>query len=145
MCGQDRFDILVSAPLQVRQTLTGCWLVRERSNPQMRRKDCKLGLHAERKPSAAGFQAILMLRMSSSGILRRVALVKTDVSEGRRDPSYIVPRSPILVTLMKEALPTSETSVRSTATRRNIPEDGILHSHRRGNLRSYIALTGWIL
>jgi hypothetical protein len=26
-----------------------------------------------------------------------------------------------------------------------IPEDGILHSHRRGNLKSYIALTGWTL
>jgi hypothetical protein len=23
------------------------------------------------------------------------------------------------------------------------PEDGILHSHRRENLKSYIALTGW--
>jgi hypothetical protein len=27
----------------------------------------------------------------------------------------------------------------------HIPEDGILHSHRRDNLRSYIALTGWAL
>jgi hypothetical protein len=26
-----------------------------------------------------------------------------------------------------------------------IPEDGILHSHRRKNLKSYIALTGWAL
>jgi hypothetical protein len=26
-----------------------------------------------------------------------------------------------------------------------IPEDGILHSHRRENLKSYIALTGWAL
>jgi hypothetical protein len=26
-----------------------------------------------------------------------------------------------------------------------IPEDDILHSHRRGNLKSYIALTGWTL
>jgi hypothetical protein len=24
-----------------------------------------------------------------------------------------------------------------------IPEDGILHSHRRENLKSYTALTGW--
>jgi hypothetical protein len=31
------------------------------------------------------------------------------------------------------------------ATRRNIPEDTILHSDRRENLKSYIALTGWIL
>jgi hypothetical protein len=27
----------------------------------------------------------------------------------------------------------------------DIPEDGILHSHRRENLKSYIALTGWTL
>jgi hypothetical protein len=26
-----------------------------------------------------------------------------------------------------------------------IPEDGVLHSHRRENLKSYIALTGWAL
>jgi hypothetical protein len=26
-----------------------------------------------------------------------------------------------------------------------ISEDGILHSDRRGNLKSYIALTGWTL
>jgi hypothetical protein len=26
-----------------------------------------------------------------------------------------------------------------------IPEDGILLSHRREHLKSYIALTGWIL
>jgi hypothetical protein len=25
------------------------------------------------------------------------------------------------------------------------PEDDILHSHRRENLKSYIALTGWTL
>jgi hypothetical protein len=57
----------------------------------------------------------------------------------------IVPSSPSLVTLMMEALSSSETSVLTRATRRNIPEDDILHSRRRENLKSYIALTGWTL
>jgi hypothetical protein len=57
----------------------------------------------------------------------------------------VVPSSPILVTLMKEALDSSVTSVLTRATRRNIPQDDILHSHRRENLKTYIALTGWTL
>jgi hypothetical protein len=56
-----------------------------------------------------------------------------------------VPNSLIVVTLMMEALSSSETFVRTRATLRHIAEDGILHSHRRVNLKSYIALTGWCL
>jgi hypothetical protein len=44
-----------------------------------------------------------------------------------------------------EALSSSETSVLTRATQRKIPEDDILHSPRRENLKSYIALTGWAL
>jgi hypothetical protein len=75
--------------------------------------------------------------MPSSGMLLRVALVRTDVSEELSTSTIRVPSTPILVTLMKEALSSSKTSVLTRATWHNIQEDGILHSHHHENLKSY--------
>jgi hypothetical protein len=98
--------------------------------------------------------------MASSGMLRRVALVRTDVSEelsasfirvtriGELGTTLAVTRNRRTLrrnTLMKEALSSSETSILTRATRRKIPEDAILHSNRRENLKSYIELAGWTL
>jgi hypothetical protein len=43
-------------------------------------------------------------------------------------------------TLKMEMIRSSETSVYTESTRRHIPEDGIIHSHRRENHKSYLYL-----
>jgi hypothetical protein len=47
----------------------------------------------------------------------------------------------ILSAVKTEAIRSSETLVVIRPTTPHIPEDGILHSHRRENRKSYIALT----
>jgi hypothetical protein len=49
-----------------------------------------------------------------------------------------IPSPPILLTVMMEAVRSSETSALTRATRRKNSEDGILHTYRRENLKSYI-------
>jgi hypothetical protein len=80
-----------------------------------------------------------------------VDFVRTDVSE-EHAASIIrllvtakVPTSSILVTPMMEMLLSYETSALTRTSRCKIPEDDILPSHRLGNLKSDIALTGWAL
>jgi hypothetical protein len=111
-------------------------------------------------------------RMASSGMLCRVALLRTDVSAElsasfirvtrigelgttlavtsnrfvflrsmRRSPvTATAPSTPILVTLMMEVLSSSETSVLTRSTWRNIPEDGILQCTKDLNI-SYMTST----
>jgi hypothetical protein len=91
--------------------------------------------------------------MVSSGLLRCVAFVRTDVSEEPGASFIRVTKIGELGTTQaatsnrrtlrrntKEAPGSSETSVLTRATRRNNPEHTILHSHRRENLKSYILL-----
>jgi hypothetical protein len=94
--------------------------------------------------------------MMSSGMLHRVALVRTDVSEelsasfirmtkigelGTTLAVSINRRTLRKNTLMREAQSSSKTSVLTRATRRNNPADTILHSHCRENLKFYIVYT----
>jgi hypothetical protein len=82
--------------------------------------------------------------MVSSGILRHVALVRTSVSVEtfhHNMPLLLVtaniPSCRIRLTLMMEAIRSSETLILTRAMWRNIPEGGILHSHRCENHKSY--------
>jgi hypothetical protein len=111
-------------------------------------------------------EVVCYLKMLSSGMLCHVALVRSDVSEEHITSiirvtrisklrtmiavtsncsmlqllvtSTVIPSSLILVTLIVEAIRSSETSVLTRATWCNIPEDGIFHSHCHENLKSYM-------
>jgi hypothetical protein len=82
--------------------------------------------------------------MPSSGMLRRVALVGTDVFEARSATIIRLTRIGELVTLalsinchtlQKNNTYSSETSVLTRVTRRNNPEDGILDASNVYSLR----------
>jgi hypothetical protein len=99
--------------------------------------------------------------MPSSGKLRRVAVTETEVSEkriasiirvtriGELGTSLEIPRNRSILRRNNRLLVTANvvrcSSVLIRATLRNNPEVDILHSYRRENLKSYIALTGWTL
>jgi hypothetical protein len=74
--------------------------------------------------------------MVSSGMLLCVALVRSDVSEEPGASFIRVTRIGELGTTL--SVTSNRRTLRRNTTRRNIPEDTILHSHRRGNLKSYI-------
>jgi hypothetical protein len=82
--------------------------------------------------------------MPSSGMLLRVALVRTDCSEELS--AFIIRLTRIGELGTTLAVTNNRRTLRkNTATRHNILEDCILRSRRHENLKFYIALTGWTL
>jgi hypothetical protein len=83
-------------------------------------------------------------------MLRHVSRARTDVSEERVTSiirvfrflvtANVLPSSPILVTLMMESIHSPETSVFTRATRRNMPEDGIVQNKQWSILPALRAL-----
>jgi hypothetical protein len=81
-----------------------------------------------------GCQGPSLNEVSGRAQLLRVAICCR--CKNRKKESSGMLRSVVLVS-------SSETSVLTRVTLRNIPVHDILHSGRRENLKSYIALTGW--
>jgi hypothetical protein len=78
-----------------------------------------------------------VLEEPSASIIRVTRIGELGTMLAVTSPTANVPTSPFLVTLMMEAIGSSDTSVFRRATQRNIPEYGIIHSHHHENLKSY--------
>jgi hypothetical protein len=77
---------------------------------------------------------LLFVKYGSFDVLRSSVAITTNV----------VHSTLILLTLMIEVIRPSETSTLARTTRCYSPEDGILHSHRREYIKSYVT-TDWAL
>jgi hypothetical protein len=83
-------------------------------------------------------------KINNRSILRR-SIIEFLLSLIRLLVTAEIPISPIPGTLLLLAICSSETAFLTRATRRSIQENVILHSNRREDLKSHIALTGWAL
>jgi hypothetical protein len=86
-----------------------------------------------------------MLLIVSSGLLRRISLIRTDVSEERIAFIIRVTRIGELHAcfgwyLLLTLFLSRRFAILTRATRLKIPEDGILHSHRRETLEFYLLM-----
>jgi hypothetical protein len=132
----------VSCTYHCEVVLEQTWIVKPIGSDASRQLTAPRSYPAKRKIRENLENSFSTWRMVSSGMLRRVALVRTDVSDELLASIIRVTRireiGTLLVTLMMEGLSSSETSILTRATRRNVPEDAILHSHRRENFKSDI-------
>jgi hypothetical protein len=105
------------------------------------------------RTDVSGSNIVSIIKVTRIGGLETTLAVTSSRSTLRRNTSIlrllvtanVFPSSQSLAALMIDVIPASIILVPRKATRRHIPEDDILHSLRRENLKSYIALTGWTL
>jgi hypothetical protein len=84
------------------------------------------------RPDVLGESVVSIIKVERISKLGTTCVVQSLVT------ANFVPSSLILSTLMVEVIYSSETPVLARVTRRHIPEDSILHRHRRKNHRFYI-------
>jgi hypothetical protein len=82
-------------------------------------------------------QRIPLLHTGVSTYLHAAARTTARARNQLQPPAHAGSSLADFTTLKMEAIPSSEMSVHTRSTRRHIPEDGILHSHRRENPKSY--------
>jgi hypothetical protein len=73
-------------------------------------------------------------RIGDLGAMLAVTSNRSRLRISNRVTANVVPSSPVFVTQLMQSLRPSESSVLTRVTRHNNSDDGIIHSHRRGNL-----------